>query len=134
MIEEKKVWVNGTFDVFHAGHLSLLEFASRLGKLHVGVDSDERVRELKGETRPIFNLSQRIRMLAALKCVHRVYAFDSDQHLSSIIEIISPDFFVIGSDYREKPIIGSEHAKEIVYFERIEGISSSRIIETLKEN
>jgi D-beta-D-heptose 7-phosphate kinase/D-beta-D-heptose 1-phosphate adenosyltransferase len=131
-MNEKKVWVNGTFDVFHVGHLSLLEFASRLGKLHVGIDSDERVRVLKGEERPIFNLSQRIRMLAALRCVHRVYAFHDEESLSDIIEVISPDYFVIGSDYREKKIIGAEHAKEIVYFERIEGISSTRIIDSLK--
>ena len=126
-----KVWVNGTFDVFHIGHLSLLEFAARHGELHVGIDSDERVRELKGESRPIFNLSQRIRMISALRCVHRVYAFESEEDLVEIIRRVSPDFFVIGSDYREKKIIGEEYAKEIVFFDRIGEISSTKILKSL---
>jgi D-beta-D-heptose 7-phosphate kinase/D-beta-D-heptose 1-phosphate adenosyltransferase len=130
-MEQKKVWVNGTFDVFHVGHLALLEHASRYGELHVGIDTDERVAELKGEDRPIFNLSQRIRMLSALRCVHRVYAFHDEESLCNIIERISPDVFVIGSDYKDKRIVGKEFAKEVVFFDRIEGISSTKILNAL---
>jgi len=55
----KKVWVNGTFDVLHAGHLKMLEYAKSLGVLVVGIDSDKRVKELKGESRPFNNVEDR---------------------------------------------------------------------------
>lgn len=131
MTEDEKrpiVWVNGTFDVFHYGHLMLLEHAARIGELHVGVDTDDRVKKLKGNSRPIFDLAKRIRVLAALRCVHRVYAFGSDEELAGIMKHLSPDFMVIGSDYEGKFIVGAEHVKKIVYFERLPGISSTEIL------
>jgi D-beta-D-heptose 7-phosphate kinase/D-beta-D-heptose 1-phosphate adenosyltransferase len=53
----KKVWTNGTFDVLHVGHLKLLEFSASFGELRVGIDSDKRVKELKGPDRP-FNTTE----------------------------------------------------------------------------
>jgi len=123
-----RVWVNGTFDVFHYGHLCLLEYASRIGELHVGIDSDERVQELKGPDRPIFSIEKRIRMLGALKCVHRVYVFNSDTELENIIKGVKPDVMVIGSDYKDKKIIGSEYIPTIKYYERIPDISTTKIL------
>ena len=54
-----KVWVNGTFDVLHVGHVKLLEFASQFGILRVGIDTDKRVKELKGDDRPFNNQEDR---------------------------------------------------------------------------
>jgi len=62
-----KVWVNGTFDVLHIGHIRLLEFAHKYGKLRVGVDTDERVKSFKGDSRPFNTLEDRIRFLESIK-------------------------------------------------------------------
>ena len=77
-----KVWVNGTFDIVHLGHIQMLKKAAGLGDfLIVGVDSDRRVKELKGEERPINKLISRITLLEAIKYVARVVSFDSDEEL-----------------------------------------------------
>jgi rfaE bifunctional protein nucleotidyltransferase chain/domain len=77
-----KIIVNGTFDVLHKGHIVLLEYAKSLGTtLLVCIDSDRRVKELKGNTRPINNQYDRAYMLTALKSVDLVWVFDSDQEL-----------------------------------------------------
>ena len=74
----KSVFVNGTFDVLHPGHVRLLSYAKSLGdRLFVAIDSDRRVRELKGNLRPINNSSERKEMLLALKPVDEVETFDS---------------------------------------------------------
>jgi D-beta-D-heptose 7-phosphate kinase/D-beta-D-heptose 1-phosphate adenosyltransferase len=57
--KELRVWVNGTFDVLHRGHIELLEYASKFGKVRVGIDTDERVKQLKGDSRPINRWSDR---------------------------------------------------------------------------
>jgi D-beta-D-heptose 7-phosphate kinase/D-beta-D-heptose 1-phosphate adenosyltransferase len=74
-----KVWVNGTFDIVHLGHIQLLKKAADIGDfLIVGLDGDKRVKELKGEQRPINNLISRITLLESIRYVDRVVAFDSD--------------------------------------------------------
>lgn len=126
----KKVFVNGTFDILHMGHLELLEFAKSLGDfLIVAIDSDRRVRELKGTTRPINTEYERKAMLQALRWVDRVYIFDSDAELVSYIS--DCDLMVKGSDYRGKPIVGQDQCPEIVFFERLEDYSSSKKIEDI---
>ena len=126
----KRVFVNGTFDILHIGHLELLEFAKSLGDfLVVAIDSDRRVRELKGPTRPINTEYERRQMLLAIRWVDRVYVFDSDAELTSYIG--DCDLMVKGSDYRGKPIVGQDACPEIVFFERLEDYSSSKKIEDI---
>jgi rfaE bifunctional protein nucleotidyltransferase chain/domain len=126
----KKVFVNGTFDILHIGHLELLEFAKSLGDfLIVAIDSDRRVRELKGSTRPINTEYERKQMLEAIRWVDRVYVFDSDAELVSYIS--DCDLMVKGSDYRGRPIVGQDACPEIVFFERLEDYSSSKKIEDI---
>jgi D-beta-D-heptose 7-phosphate kinase/D-beta-D-heptose 1-phosphate adenosyltransferase len=112
------IFVNGTFDILHRGHLEMLEYASSLGNhLLVAIDTDRRVRELKGPTRPINNQEDRRFMLSRLKGINEVKLFDSDDELEHIIQVYQPDVMVKGSDYRDKPIIGEEHCREISFYE-----------------
>lgn len=123
-----KVWVNGTFDVLHLGHVRLLEYANSLGTLRVGVDTDKRVKELKGNDRPFNSLEDRIIMLLSLKCVNDVVSFDSREEMVNLIKEWEPDYMIIGSDYVGQPIYGKEYAKELIYFDRINKYSTTKIL------
>jgi D-beta-D-heptose 7-phosphate kinase/D-beta-D-heptose 1-phosphate adenosyltransferase len=127
-----KVWINGTFDVLHLGHIKLLQKGADLGDfLIVGVDSDRRVSELKGEERPINKLVSRITLLESIRYVDRVLTFDSDEELETLIKTIRPEIMVIGDEYKDKRIIGKEYVKEIVFFPKLDGFSSTHIINKL---
>jgi D-beta-D-heptose 7-phosphate kinase/D-beta-D-heptose 1-phosphate adenosyltransferase len=124
-----KIFVNGTFDVLHVGHIYLLNFAKSLGKhLTVAIDSDERVTRLKGANRPINNVYERSVMLQNLKAVDDVKVFDTDEDLIDIIKTC--DIMVKGGDYSNLPIIGNEHI-EVILFERIHGYSSTQKIQDI---
>ena len=126
------VFVNGTFDVLHLGHISLLNHSKSLGdKLFVGLDSDRRVSEKKGLSRPINNVYERQQMLLNLKAVDEVMIFDSDEELTMLVKQIRPGIMVVGSDWKGKPIIGSEFAKQLVYYSRINGYSSTQKIQDI---
>lgn len=123
-----RVFVNGTFDILHVGHIQLLYYAKSLGdRLIVGIDSDERVRSLKGESRPINNEYERFMLLSALKPVNGVIIFDTDQELEELIQ--DCDIMVKGSDYINKPIIGDTHCKRLVFFDIIDGYSTTKKIQ-----
>lgn len=125
----KRIFVNGTFDVLHVGHLALLNFAKTLGDhLVVGIDSDERVKYLKGKHRPINNVYERKVMLQNLKAVDEVAIFDTDEDLIELIK--QSDIMVKGGDYSNLPIIGKEYTT-VVLFERINGYSSTEKIQDI---
>ena len=126
-----KVFVNGTFDILHPGHVMLLQYAASLGTVLVAIDTDRRVRQLKGAGRPFFNQDERKYMLQSLECVSQVLTFDTDNELEHIILINEPDIMVKGSDYRGRPIIGEEHVPHIEFFERINEYSSTKAIQHL---
>ena len=123
-----RIWVNGCFDVLHIGHIQLLEYAKTLGHVLVGLDSDERVKQLKGDDRPINSLEHRIKMLKSLEFVDDVITFDTDTELNDILYVYQPDVIVIGDEYRTKKIIGSEYAREISFFEKTIDISTTKIL------
>ena len=124
-----KVFVNGTFDVLHYGHFKLLEAAAELGnKLYVAIDTDERIKEKKGEHRPFHNIMERKEMLESIVFVDKVFKFDSDEELITLIRAINPDVYVIGSDYKDKPIVGMEYLRNIVFIPRIEKFSTTKIM------
>jgi len=123
----KRVFVNGTFDVLHLGHLAMLNYAKSLGDcLVVAIDSDERVKRLKGPSRPINNMLERKIMLENLKAVDQVEIFDTDEDLINIIKTC--DIMVKGGDYKTLPIIGKEFI-DVVLFERIDEYSSTKKIQ-----
>jgi len=123
-----KVWVNGTFDVIHRGHIELLTQAAQYGELTVGIDTDARVKELKGTNRPIHSLEDRMYVLSMIKGVHNVVSFGTDEELIQHVKDLSPDVMMVGSDYINKRVIGSEFAKELKFFEKIDGYSSTKIM------
>lgn len=128
----KTVFVNGTFDILHAGHLQLLNYAKSLGDhLVVAIDSDRRVREKKGSTRPINTESERMFMLLNLRMVDEVTSFDSDSELKQLIKERKPYIMVVGSDWQGKEVIGREYARHLVFFERYEDYSTTNKIQSI---
>ena len=126
---EVKVWVNGTFDVLHIGHIKLLEFASQFGEIRVGIDTDERVKQFKGELRPINNINDRIDFMNSIKYVNSSVSFSTDEELCDRIREWNADIIIVGNDYKDKKVIGSHLVKEVIFFDKIDGYSSTKIIE-----
>lgn len=128
----KKIFVNGTFDILHSGHLSLLNYAKSLGDyLIVAIDTDERVKEKKGLTRPINNLKNRQMMLLNLRSVDEVISFNSDEELENLIKSIKPDIMVVGSDWKNSTVIGSYYASQLIFFDRLNEYSTTKTIQSI---
>lgn len=125
----KTIWINGCFDILHYGHFKLIQYAVSLGDtLIIGIDSDNRVKQLKGSNRPFHTQNQREHNLKQIKGVTSVIVFNTDDELRKILKYLEPDIFVIGSDYINKPIIGGEFAKEMKFFDKIEGFSTTQLL------
>lgn len=131
--ETKIVWANGTFDVLHIGHIKLFEFCKSQGDyLIVGIDSDERIKELKGPHRPLNNVEARRDFLLAIKYIDEVRIFNTAEELANIIKEINPDIGVWGDEYKDRPKVGAEFVKQVVYFEKLKGYSSTIIVNKLQ--
>jgi D-glycero-beta-D-manno-heptose 1-phosphate adenylyltransferase len=133
----KLVFTNGVFDILHVGHVRYLAQARVLGdELVVAINSDVTVRELKGPGRPLINQSERAEILAALRSVSYVTVFDDISPRSLIGELL-PDVLVKGGDYALDEIHGREEVEaaggSVVSLPFVEGVSSSRIIERMKQ-
>jgi D-beta-D-heptose 7-phosphate kinase/D-beta-D-heptose 1-phosphate adenosyltransferase len=128
-----RVMVNGTFDILHRGHLELLQYAKSLGDyLLVAIDTDSRVTELKGPSRPINNQRDRMYMLQSLKCVDYVKTFDSTEALVEIMQNYKPDVYVKGSDWkRDKKSTAAQYCEKVIYYDRVEDYSTTQIIERI---
>jgi D-beta-D-heptose 7-phosphate kinase/D-beta-D-heptose 1-phosphate adenosyltransferase len=126
----KTIWVNGCFDILHVGHVELFKYAKSLGnKLIVGIDSDKRVKELKGESRPINVQTDRKILLDSIKYIDEVIIFNNENELSELIKDNRVDIMVVGSDYKNKRVVGSNNSKEVIFFKRINGYSTTKILE-----
>jgi len=123
------IWTNGCYDVLHRGHIELFKYAKSLGHiLIVGIDSDQKVKKDKGEDRPINNSEDRKFLLESIRYIDKVLIFNSKEELKNLIKDIKPDIMVIGSDWKGKPVVGQEHAKKLVFFDRIGDYSTTKII------
>ena len=130
---EKKVFVNGTFDILHRGHLELLNYAKTLGYVYVGIDTDNCVRGKKGPARPIHNQDERKFLLENLKSVDEVVFFSSEPEFEGLIKSLQPDIIVVGSDWKEKSTIKSYYDGELIFFDRREEYSTTKTIHRIKD-
>lgn len=131
------VFTNGVFDLLHVGHVRYLAAARALGDaLVVAINSDDTVRKLKGEDRPIVNEGERAEILGALRQVDYVTVFD-DISPRSLIASLLPDVLVKGGDYGLDEIHGREEVEaaggRVVSLPFVEGLSTSRMIERMRE-
>jgi rfaE bifunctional protein nucleotidyltransferase chain/domain len=125
-----RIFVNGSFDLLHTGHLDLLFYAKSLGShLHVAIDTDERVCVHKGADRPVNPLHIRKAIMSALKPVDSVSVFETDEELINTIRAYSPDIMVKGSDWRGKTVVGQEYCKKVIFYERVNDESTTKIIQ-----
>ncbi|NUM32139.1 MAG: D-glycero-beta-D-manno-heptose 1-phosphate adenylyltransferase [Bacteroidetes bacterium] len=133
---QKVIFTNGCFDILHRGHIDYLNKASELGnKLIVAVNSDNSVKKLKGENRPIQDEVSRTEILASLSCVDAVVVFD-DNTPYELIKLLKPDVLVKGSDYKVEEIVGYDILKEtggeVKLIEYLPGYSTSLIEKKIK--
>ncbi len=129
----KKVFVNGTFDIIHRGHLELLNYAKSLGDVCVGIDTDECVRGKKGRGRPVHNQEERKFLLENLKSVDEVVFFSSEPEFEELIKTMQPDVIIVGSDWKEKSTIKSYYDGELIFFDRMQEYSTTKTIGRITE-
>ncbi len=134
----KVVFTNGCFDILHAGHVTYLSEAKKLGDiLVVGVNSDASVSRLKGPGRPVNNVSDRLLLLAALESVDYVVAFEEDTPFD-LIKAVRPDVLVKGGDYSVKDIVGADvvasYGGSTTTIPFVPGKSTTGIIERMKND
>jgi D-beta-D-heptose 7-phosphate kinase/D-beta-D-heptose 1-phosphate adenosyltransferase len=130
---KKIVFTNGCFDILHRGHASYLNKAKELGDiLVVGLNSDSSVKRLKGASRPINNEFDRAYMLASLSSTDYIVIFEQDTPYE-LIKAVKPDILVKGTDYKNKEVVGSDIAKEVVLIDFIDGKSTTSIIKKIED-
>jgi rfaE bifunctional protein nucleotidyltransferase chain/domain len=132
---KKVVFTNGCFDILHIGHLRSLELAREQGDiLVVGLNSDDSVRRLKGEERPLVEQADRAGMLDALRPVDYVVIFEEDTPIETI-EALRPDVHVKGGDYRPEELPEKEvvegYGGKVVIVPLVEGFSTTELIERI---
>ena len=130
-------FTNGCFDILHPGHVALLAFArGQCDRLIVALNADESVARLKGPTRPVNSLAQRAAVMAAIRHVDAVVAFEEDTPLALITTLV-PDVLVKGADYSADEVVGSDVVRaaggRVVLAELVAGQSTTGIIAKLKE-
>lgn len=124
----KVVFTNGCFDVLHQGHRKLLQDARELGDLLVvGLNSDDSIKRLKGESRPVNPVGQRIEALAALPSVDVIIVFEEDTPYD-LLSSLRPDILVKGGDYEQNKVVGADIIDEVVIVPIVEGLSTTKIL------
>jgi len=135
---KKIVFTNGCFDLLHPGHIDYLEKAAAHGDIFIiGLNDDDSIRRLKGETRPINPLSDRAIMLAALRVVDLVVPFSEDTPLN-LISALMPDTLIKGGDYQPDDIVGAEEVRnnggQVLVIPFVDGYSSSNLIKRIQNS
>lgn len=126
----KLIFTNGCFDVLHRGHIELLRFAKGLGdKLVVGLNSDESIRALKGQFRPINNQADRVAILESITFVDEVIIFE-ELTPYKLIKSLKPNIIVKGGDYKPEDVVGYD-LSEVIIFGFLDEYSSTKSIQDL---
>lgn len=123
-------FINGCFDVLHIGHIEMFKACRNLtDSLVIAIDSDSRIKKSKGLNRPFNNMEDRKKMLMSLEMVDIVFSFDSDLELENLVKCLNPDIMMVGEEYKDKNVIGSQYAKELKFFRRLDGYSTTNILQ-----
>lgn len=129
----KIIFTNGCFDILHRGHATYLQKAKELGDILIlGLNSDESIKRLKGEDRPINNLEDRAFLIGALESIDFVVPFTEDTPYE-LIKLIEPNILVKGADYEGKKVVGSDIADEVQLIEFVAGKSTTNLIEKINK-
>jgi D-beta-D-heptose 7-phosphate kinase/D-beta-D-heptose 1-phosphate adenosyltransferase len=131
------VFTNGCFDILHFGHVSYLSDAKDMGdKLIIAINTDDSIRRLKGEGRPINELDSRMVVLASMECVDMVIPFKEDTPLK-LIEQIIPDILVKGADYKKEDIVGydvvTKSGGKVETVDYLKGYSVTEMVKKIKK-
>lgn len=135
---ERIVFTNGCFDILHAGHVTYLEEAARLGhRLVLAINDDASVTRLKGSGRPIVPVEGRSRVLLGLECVDWVVSFDEDTP-EPLLDLLQPEILVKGGDYQPETVVGAErvleYGGEVRVLSLVQDVSTSAIVERIRLN
>ena len=130
MGKKKIVFTNGCFDILHRGHIELLKFCKGMGKVVVGLNSDNSIAMLKGPTRPVFAERDRRFMLESCRYVDEVRIFEEETPYN-LIKQIKPDIIVKGADYEIEEVVGHDICESIILFNYLDGYSTTQIIKDL---
>lgn len=136
-LNKKIVFTNGCFDIIHLGHIDYLSKAKDLGDiLLIGLNTDDSVKRLKGNNRPIKNQRERAVLLASLRFVDGIILFNEDTPYD-LIKKIEPDILIKGSDYKKEEIVGADIIKntggEIITIDFLEGYSTTSILNKIRK-
>ena len=95
----------------------------------VGVDGDERIQASKGENRPVNCLKDRMEMLRSIRYIDEVVEFSTDHELDTLVDRSGAEVMVVGLEYKDKKVIGSRHVKEVKFYRKVDGYSTTKILE-----
>ena len=129
------VFSNGCFDILHRGHVEYLSKAADLGDiLIIGLNTDDSVRRLKGQSRPVNDEKARAVVLAALEFVDAIMFFEEDTPYN-LIKRVQPDVLVKGKDYKAEDIVGYDivtaKGGKVETIELVDGFSTTSILERI---
>jgi D-beta-D-heptose 7-phosphate kinase/D-beta-D-heptose 1-phosphate adenosyltransferase len=135
--QTKTVWLNGCFDLITPAHIELFSVARSLagteGRVIVGLDSDKKVKDSKGPTRPINCFSDRKTILESIRYIDLVLEFDDREGLENLVQMIKPDIMLLGGDWRCGDVVGRDYCKDVRFLDRRKGYSSTEVIRRCKD-
>lgn len=125
---KKIVFTNGCFDILHSAHIKILQFSKKQGDiLVVGLNSNESIKRLKGEKRPINDIEERTSILSLFDFIDYIIVFNDDTPYK-IIDLLRPNIIIKGSDYEKTNVVGANLVDDVILFDYISNKSTSLII------